>query len=94
MCGGCFNILDFHNFCPPFVSRATENVDFLPSQGSLIFGAGQLSSTVDVVLLDDNTPETAESVFIYIVTVNLLSSPQTNPGTAICCSSCEFRVAL
>ncbi len=63
-----------------FYSRATENSDFIPVQSSVIFTAGQLSATVDVVTLDDTDPETAESLFVYIVSVSLLLSPQISPG--------------
>ncbi|XP_022110249.1 G-protein coupled receptor 98-like isoform X2 [Acanthaster planci] len=64
---------------PAYISRAKENDDFIPVQSSVIFSAGQLSSTISVLLLDDTEPETAESLFLYIVSVNLLSSPQSNP---------------
>ncbi|XP_038076858.1 adhesion G-protein coupled receptor V1-like isoform X2 [Patiria miniata] len=64
---------------PAYISRARENVDFIPTRSSVIFSPGQLSSDVSVVLLDDTEPETAESLFVYIVSVSLLSSPQANP---------------
>ena len=60
--------------------RADENEDFVPKQGIAIFQDGQLSSDVEISLLDDQIPETEETMFVYIVDVLLLASPQPTPG--------------
>ena len=60
--------------------RAAENEDFVPKQGTAIFQNGQLSADAEISLLDDDIPETEETVFVYIIDVLLLASPQSTPG--------------
>ena len=52
--------------------RATENEDYVPTQGIVSFVDGQERANVTVQLIDDAIPETEESVFIYIVSVTLI----------------------
>ncbi|XP_033109462.1 adhesion G-protein coupled receptor V1-like [Anneissia japonica] len=66
---------------PSFISRASEGIDFQANQGSMIFTDGQREGSVTVTILDDNLPETEETMFIYITRVTLLESPQTAPVT-------------
>ena len=45
-----------------------------------MFLDGQQTSDIEVSLLDDAIPETEETMFVYIVDVTLLASPQITPG--------------
>ncbi|XP_072038274.1 adhesion G-protein coupled receptor V1-like [Amphiura filiformis] len=64
----------------PFSTRrAAEDEDFVPKRSTAVFLDGQLSMDVEVSLLDDDIPETDETVFVYIVDVMLLASPQVAP---------------
>lgn len=69
-------------FIPEFFpfSRAEEHLDFIPVRNSLTFNPGQVNASIQVMILNDNIPESEESVFIAINGVNLLGSDQARPG--------------
>ncbi|XP_071965307.1 adhesion G-protein coupled receptor V1-like isoform X2 [Antedon mediterranea] len=64
---------------PPFTSRASEGVDYKAAQGSIVFTDSQQEATVMLTLLDDDQPETEETLFLYITRVALIDSPQSEP---------------
>ena len=60
--------------------RATENEDYVPTQGTVTFAEGQERANITVQLIDDTIPETEESVFVYKVAVTLVQAAQSRPG--------------
>ncbi|XP_028834405.1 adhesion G-protein coupled receptor V1 isoform X2 [Denticeps clupeoides] len=63
----------------PGVGRATEGRDFIPVRESVNFVANQSVVNVTLRVLDDQEPERAESVFIELVSVQLVEGVQPRP---------------
>ncbi|XP_077457045.1 adhesion G-protein coupled receptor V1 [Stigmatopora argus] len=63
----------------PGVGRATEGRDFIPLLNSVIFLANQRETNITVRVLDDEDPERDESVFIQLISVQLVGGGQQRP---------------
>lgn len=60
----------------PGVGRATEGRDFVPLLGSVVFSANQSEANIALQVLDDEDPERDESVFVKLISVELISGEQ------------------
>ncbi|XP_029685938.1 LOW QUALITY PROTEIN: adhesion G-protein coupled receptor V1 [Takifugu rubripes] len=60
----------------PGVGRATEGRDFVPLLGSVVFLANQREANISLQVLDDEDPERDESVFVELISVELLAGEQ------------------
>lgn len=62
---------------------ATENADYQITTSSVLIGAGQVTGTSSVVILDDDLIETAETFVVSIVEVtdSVIVSPTMNTLT-------------
>ncbi|KAM3610925.1 uncharacterized protein V6R79_010649 [Siganus canaliculatus] len=76
----------------PGVGRATEGRDFVPLLDSVVFMPNQSEANITLHVLDDEDPERDESVFVKLVSVQLIkgeqerlitSSPSLGPSTDI-----------
>ncbi|XP_076586595.1 adhesion G-protein coupled receptor V1 isoform X2 [Chaetodon auriga] len=76
----------------PGVGRATEGRDFVPLLDSVVFLANQSEANITLRVLDDEDPERDESVFVKLISVQLIkgeqerlisSSPSLGPTTDI-----------
>lgn len=63
-------------FQTPGVGRATEGRDFVPLYGSVTFLANQSEARIALEVLDDEDPERDESVFVKLISVELISGEQ------------------
>ena len=64
----------------PNMRMATPNVDYIPIRGDVVFNVGQTNATVSVMVLDDVTPEAAETVMINLTDVKLVGGHPVFPG--------------
>ncbi|KAM8885173.1 adhesion G-protein coupled receptor V1 [Spinachia spinachia] len=60
----------------PGLGRATEGWDFVPLLDSVVFLANQSEANITVQLLDDDNPERDESVFVVLISVELIKGQQ------------------
>ncbi|TKS78901.1 G-protein coupled receptor 98 [Collichthys lucidus] len=60
----------------PGVGRATEEQDFVPLLDSVVFLANQSEANITLRLLDDEDPERDESVFVKLISVQLIEGEQ------------------
>lgn len=60
----------------PGVGRATEGRDFVPLLDSVVFLANQSEADITLRVLDDEDPERDESVFVKLITVQLVEGEQ------------------
>ncbi|XP_061172919.1 adhesion G-protein coupled receptor V1-like [Saccostrea echinata] len=67
-------------YLPSVLARADRS-DFRHVEGSLIFTQGQSSASFNVLVMDDNLPETDESVFVTLSRVQLLKQAQSRTLT-------------
>jgi G-protein coupled receptor 98 len=58
------------------VGRASEGNDFVPLLESVVFTANQSEANVTLRVLDDDDPERDESVFVELISVNLIEGEQ------------------
>ncbi|KAJ0067530.1 hypothetical protein NL108_008007, partial [Boleophthalmus pectinirostris] len=58
------------------VGRATEGQDFVPLFGSVVFLANQTEANITLHILDDDIPERNESVFVKLISVQLIKGQQ------------------
>ncbi|XP_057687080.1 adhesion G-protein coupled receptor V1 isoform X4 [Corythoichthys intestinalis] len=63
----------------PGVGRATEGRDFIPLLDSVLFLANQREANITIRVLDDEDPERDESVFIQLISVQLVGGGQQRP---------------
>uniref|UniRef100_A0AAV2MS74 Staphylococcus aureus surface protein A n=1 Tax=Knipowitschia caucasica TaxID=637954 RepID=A0AAV2MS74_KNICA len=63
-------------FATQRVGRATEGQDFVPLFGSVVFLANQTEANITLHILDDDVAERNESVFVKLIRVQLIKSPQ------------------
>ncbi|XP_051923302.1 adhesion G-protein coupled receptor V1 [Hippocampus zosterae] len=63
----------------PGVGRATEVQDFVPLLDSVVFLANQSKANITVRVLDDDDPERDESVFVQLISVQLVEGGQERP---------------
>ncbi|XP_061673206.1 adhesion G-protein coupled receptor V1 isoform X2 [Syngnathoides biaculeatus] len=63
----------------PGVGRATEGQDFVPILDSVVFLANQSEANITVSVLDDEDPERDESVFVQLISVQLVKGDQERP---------------
>ncbi|XP_041926588.1 adhesion G-protein coupled receptor V1 [Alosa sapidissima] len=66
-------------FHTPGVGRATEGSDFIPIRSSVTFAPNQSEANVTLQVLDDETPERGESIFVKLVSVLLMKGAQDRP---------------
>ncbi|XP_051279685.1 adhesion G-protein coupled receptor V1 isoform X2 [Dicentrarchus labrax] len=60
----------------PGVGRATEGRDFVPLLDSVVFLANQSEANITLQVLDDEDPERDESVFVTLISVQLIKGEQ------------------
>ncbi|XP_041793349.1 adhesion G-protein coupled receptor V1 isoform X2 [Chelmon rostratus] len=60
----------------PGVGRATEGRDFVPLLDSVVFLANQSEANITLQVLDDEDPERDESVFVKLISVQLIEGEQ------------------
>ncbi|XP_070820196.1 adhesion G-protein coupled receptor V1 isoform X2 [Chaetodon trifascialis] len=60
----------------PGVGRATEGRDFVPLLDSVVFLANQSEANITLRVLDDEDPERDESVFVKLISVQLIEGEQ------------------
>lgn len=58
------------------MGRATEGSDFIPLFGSVVFLANQSEANITLQVLDDEDPERDESVFVKLISVELITGEQ------------------
>ena len=63
----------------PNMRMATPNVDYVPIEGAVEFSEGQKNATISVIVLDDATPEAAESIMVNITDVQLVGGHPVYP---------------
>lgn len=67
-------------FRTPGVGRATEGRDFVPLMDSVVFLANQSEANITLRVLDDEDPERDESVFVMLISVQLIEGEQDRPS--------------
>ena len=74
----------------PNMRMATPNVDYIPTEGAVEFSDGQKNATISVIVLDDVTPEAAETIMMNITDVQLVGGHPVYPCKIIftICSAC------
>ncbi|XP_071260291.1 adhesion G-protein coupled receptor V1-like isoform X2 [Salvelinus alpinus] len=73
---GTLSEADAAPFMTPGVGRANEGNDFVPLLESVVFTANQSEAKVTLRVLDDEEPERDESVFMELISVNLIGGGQ------------------
>uniref|UniRef100_A0A8K9V586 Adhesion G-protein coupled receptor V1 n=1 Tax=Oncorhynchus mykiss TaxID=8022 RepID=A0A8K9V586_ONCMY len=73
---GTLSEADAAPFMTPGVGRANEGKDFVPLLESVGFAANQSEAKVTLRVLDDDEPERDESVFMELISVNLIGGGQ------------------
>ena len=73
---GTLNESDAAPYRTPGVGRATEGRDFVPLLDSVVFLANQTEANVTLRVLDDEDPERDESVFVEVISVQLIQGVQ------------------
>lgn len=58
------------------MGRAAEGRDFVALRGSVVFLANQSEADITLQVLDDEDPERAESVFVELISVELIAGEQ------------------
>uniref|UniRef100_A0A8C8RXK2 Adhesion G-protein coupled receptor V1 n=1 Tax=Pelusios castaneus TaxID=367368 RepID=A0A8C8RXK2_9SAUR len=61
------------------VARATQERDYLPISGSVIFSVNKSAANITLPILDDKDPERSESIFVELLGIVLLESVQDRP---------------
>ncbi|XP_069137444.1 adhesion G-protein coupled receptor V1-like isoform X2 [Argopecten irradians] len=67
---------------PPFISGSVKRAsdkDFRSALGSVSFAADQSMASFSVLIMDDEEPESDESVFVELTSVSIATPAQTNP---------------
>ena len=64
----------------PNMRMATPNVDYVPISGAVTFYEGQRNASISLMVLDDVTPEAAETVMVNITDVQLVGGHPVFPG--------------
>ena len=64
----------------PNMRMATPNVDYVPITGAVTFYEGQSNASISLMVLDDVTPEAAETVMVNITDVQLVGGHPVFPG--------------
>lgn len=62
------------------MGRATEGWDFVPLLDSVVFLANQSEANITLQVLDDEDPERDESVFVKLISVELIKGEQERPS--------------
>ncbi|XP_059193370.1 adhesion G-protein coupled receptor V1 [Centropristis striata] len=73
---GTLNEADPGPYRTPGVGRATEGLDFVPLLDSVVFLANQSEANITLRVLDDEDPERDESVFVKLISVQLIKGEQ------------------
>ncbi|XP_029296357.1 LOW QUALITY PROTEIN: adhesion G-protein coupled receptor V1 [Cottoperca gobio] len=73
---GTLNEADLEPYRTPGVGRATEGRDFDPLLDSVVFLANQSEANITLRVLDDEDPERDESVFVKLISVQLIKGEQ------------------
>lgn len=64
------------------MGRATEGSDFIPLFGSVVFLANQSEANITLQVLDDEDPERDESVFVKLISVELIAGEQERTASS------------
>ena len=70
----------------PNMRMAAPNKDYIPIIGAVVFSEGQKNATVSVMVLDDITPEAAETLMVNITDVQLVGDHPVYPGKVFPCA--------
>ena len=70
------NEADPQPYRTPGVGRATEGLDFVSLLDSVVFMANQSEANITLSVLDDEDPERDESVFVKLISVQLIQGEQ------------------
>ncbi|XP_035235780.1 adhesion G-protein coupled receptor V1 isoform X2 [Anguilla anguilla] len=70
---------DASPFGTPGVGRASAGSDFIALMGSVTFAANQSEANITLRVLDDQDPERAESIFVELISVQLVKGVQDRP---------------
>ncbi|XP_074494393.1 adhesion G-protein coupled receptor V1 [Sebastes fasciatus] len=73
---GTLNEAEPDPYRTPGVGRATEGRDFVPLLDSVVFLANQSEANITLRVLDDEDPERDESVFVKLISVQLIKGEQ------------------
>ncbi|XP_030273384.1 adhesion G-protein coupled receptor V1 isoform X2 [Sparus aurata] len=73
---GTLNEAQPEPFRTPGVGRATEGRDFVPLLDSVVFLPNQTEANITLQVLDDEDPERDESVFVKLISVQLIKGEQ------------------
>ncbi|XP_028269622.1 adhesion G-protein coupled receptor V1 [Parambassis ranga] len=73
---GTLNEADPEPYRTPGVGRATEGRDFVSLLDSVVFLANQSEANITIRVLDDEDPERDESVFVKLISVQLIKGEQ------------------
>lgn len=68
-------------YSTPGLGRATEGRDFVPLLDSVVFLANQSEANITIQVLDDEDPERDESVFVVLISVQLITGEQERLST-------------
>lgn len=68
----------------PGVGRATEGQDFVSLLDSVVFLANQTEANITLRVLDDVDPERDESVFVKLISLDLIKGDQNRPSKLLC----------
>lgn len=60
--------------------NASPNKDYVPLMGAVVFNEGQKNATVSLMVLDDDTPEAAETIMVNLTDVQLVGGHPVFPG--------------
>uniref|UniRef100_A0A3P8TGE6 Adhesion G-protein coupled receptor V1 n=1 Tax=Amphiprion percula TaxID=161767 RepID=A0A3P8TGE6_AMPPE len=73
---GTLNEADPEPYRTPGVGRATEGRDFVPLLNSVVFLVNQSEANITLRVLDDEDPERDESVFVKLISAQLIQGEQ------------------
>ncbi|KAF7670351.1 hypothetical protein LDENG_00010120 [Lucifuga dentata] len=76
---GTLREVDLAPYRTPGVGRATEGQDFIPLLESVVFLANQSEANITLRVLDDKDPERDESVFVKLISAELVKGEQQRP---------------
>lgn len=87
---GTLNETDPEPYRTPGVGRATQGRDFVPLLGSVVFVANQTEAKITLRVLDDDDPERDESVFVKLISVQLIKGEQERPSKLLTLTKWTF----
>lgn len=80
------------------VGRATEGKDFVSLLDSVMFLANQTEANITLTVLDDDDPERDETVFVKLISLDLIKGDQKRPSKLlnvdIKLNHCRFELGM